>query len=210
MLRDELKKISKQFKESAPLEVVEIIEKSIAELAKGKILETSLKVGDKIPDFILANAMGKNINSKELLSEGPLVINFYRGGWWPFCNLELGGYQEILGEINEKGAQLIAISPELPDNSISLKEKLNLGYEILSDLDNKTAKSFGIVFTVAGELKKIYENFGLDLEKINGTTTSELPVPATYVVDRDGSIILAHLDFDYTTRMEPEEVLEVL
>lgn len=81
MLRDELKKISKQFKESAPLEVVEIIEKSIAELAKGKILETSLKVGDKIPDFILANAMGKNINSKELLSEGPLVINFYRGGW---------------------------------------------------------------------------------------------------------------------------------
>ncbi len=121
MLADELKKISKQFKENTPTEIVETIEKSIDELAEGKILETSLKVGDKMPNFILSNAIGKNISSKELLSHGPLVINFYRGGWWPFCNLELGGYQEILGEINKKGAQLIAMSPELPDNSIPLR-----------------------------------------------------------------------------------------
>jgi hypothetical protein len=81
MLKDELKKISKQFKENAPADILEKIEKSIAELAEGKILETSLKVGDKIPDFILSNALGQNISSKKLLSEGPLVINFYRGGW---------------------------------------------------------------------------------------------------------------------------------
>lgn len=105
---------------------------------------------------------------------------------------------------------MIAISPELPDDSISLKEKLNLGFEILTDLDNVVAKSFGIVFPIEGELKKIYKGFGLDIEKINGTTAWELPIPATYVVDREGKIILAHVDVDYTTRMEPEEVLEVL
>jgi len=105
---------------------------------------------------------------------------------------------------------LVAMSPELPDDSISLKEKLNLGFEILTDLDNVVAKSFGIVFSIEGELKKVYQGFGLDLEKMHGSSAAELPVPATYVVDKEGTIILAHLDFDYTTRMEPEEVLEVL
>lgn len=81
MLADELKKISKQFKESAPADIVETIEKSIAEVAEGKILQTSLKVGDKMPEFTLSNAVGNSISSTELLSKGPLVVNFYRGGW---------------------------------------------------------------------------------------------------------------------------------
>ena len=81
MLADELKKISKQFKESAPADIVETIEKSIAEVTEGKILQTSLKVGDKMPEFTLSNAVGEPISSTDLLSNGPLVVNFYRGGW---------------------------------------------------------------------------------------------------------------------------------
>ncbi|WP_333781293.1 peroxiredoxin-like family protein [Oceanirhabdus sp. W0125-5] len=124
--------------------------------------------------------------------------------------MELGGYQEILPEIHSKGAQLVAISPELPDNSLSLSEKLELDFEILSDLNNEIAKKFGIVFELSDELKPLYEKFGVDLPKTQGNKNFELPVPATYVVDGDGTIILAHLDIDYTRRLEPEEVLEVL
>lgn len=110
-----------------------------------------------------------------MLSKGSLVINFYRGGWWTYCNLELGGYQEIL-----------------------------------TDLNNKVAKSFGIVFALEDELKEIYKGFGIDLNKTQGNKNYELPVPATYVVDQNGTIILAHVEIDYTTRMEPEDVLMVL
>lgn len=104
----------------------------------------------------------------------------------------------------------MAISPELPDESLSLIEKHNLEYEILTDLENKVAKGFGIVFSIEGELRKTFDGFGLDLAAVHGNPNYELPVPATYVIDKNGIIILAHADVDHTTRMEPEDVLEVL
>lgn len=105
---------------------------------------------------------------------------------------------------------MVAISPELPDASLSLKEKLDLKYEILTDLNNELAKAFGIAFSMEDELIDIYEGFGIDLKSTHGNENYELPVPASYVVDKDGTIILAHVEIDYTTRMEPEDVLEVL
>ena len=104
----------------------------------------------------------------------------------------------------------MAVSPELPDDSLSLSEKLELDFEILSDFNNEFARKLGIVFSLAEELKHLYVQFGVDLPKTQGNENFELPVPATYVVDGDGTIILAHIDIDYTRRLEPEEVLKVL
>lgn len=210
MLTEELKKINQKFKKDAPSELVEKIEASIAKLAEDKLLNKALKVGSKMPKFILSNATGKQIDSEALLSNGPLVINFYRGGWWPYCNLELGGFQEILKDIHNKGAQLVAITPEIPDETLSTTDKLNLEFEILTDSSNELAKQFGIVFSLENEMKDIYNGFGIDLKATQGNENYELPVPATYVVDQNGVITLAHIDVDYTTRMEPEEVLSVL
>jgi len=209
-LNEQLRKIHEEFVGSASQEVLDTFESASQKLAEENIEEKALKVGDKMLSFELKNAVGKIMKSSELLAKGPLVINFYRGAWWPYCNIELGGFQEILTEIHSKGAQLVAISPELPDNSLSLSEKLELEFEILSDFNNDIARKFGIVFELTDELKPLYEKFGVDLPKTQGNENFELPVPATYVVDGDGTIVLAHIDIDYTRRLEPEEVLEVL
>ncbi len=113
-------------------------------------------------------------------------------------------------EIKEHRAQLIAISPNLPDKSLSTVEKNSLGFEVLSDVGNKVAREFGLVFTSAEELHHIYQQFGFDIPGDNGDDTYELPIPATYVVDTDGTIILSFVDADYTKRLEPMEVIKAL
>ena len=139
-----------------------------------------------------------------------MVINFYRGGWCPYCNVELREFQKVLPEIKELGATLIAISPELPDNSLSTKEKNELDFEVLSDQGNKVAKDFGLVFEMADELKKVYDKFGLDIPKFNGDDSWEIPMPATYVIDSDGTVKFSFVDADYTVRAEPSDVIEAL
>jgi len=206
----ELKKINDQFLETVPPKAVSILTKSAEKLAKQNIEAKALKVGDKMPPFMLKNAVGDLVESEALLEEGPLVLNFYRGAWCPYCNIELAGYQEILPEIQATGAQLVAISPELPDSSLNLIEKHALKYEILSDTGNDLARDLGLVFSLGEEMKGLYKEFGIDLEKANGNSAFELPVPATYVVDENGTVILSYVNIDYTNRLEPEEVLAVL
>lgn len=113
-------------------------------------------------------------------------------------------------EILDRGAQVVAISPELPKNSKHLKEKLNLDYELLSDAENKVAKSFGIAFSLNEELIEVYKGFGIDLKESNGSKNSELPIPGTYVINSEGIVIFSYLDLDYTKRMEPKEILDIL
>jgi len=209
-LKYELHKMHNKFLENASPETISILKKTAEKLAKERIEDRALKVGDKLPSFMLKNAVGDTIESDELLEAGPLVINFYRGAWCPYCNVELAGYQEILSEIHAAGAQLIAVSPELPDSSLSLIDKHALKYEILSDINNAVARELGLVFSLTEEMQKLYKEFGIDLFKSQGNSAYELPVPATYVVDESGTVILSYVDIDYTTRMEPEEVLTVL
>ena len=179
-------------------------------LTQSGITNNALKVGDKAPFFSLPKANNESISSAELLQKGPLVINFYRGGWCPYCNLELRAYQQILPEIKELGAQLAAISPNLPDKSLSTVKKNSLDFYVLSDVGNKVAGDFGLVFTLDEELLPIYKQFGIILSEENGDDSFELPIPATYVLNSDGAIVLAFPDADYTKRLEPEEVVNVL
>jgi peroxiredoxin len=209
-LKFELAKVNENFMKVAPKDIIDLFKRQAEKLAHKEIGKTALKLGDKLPDFELENSIGEKINSYDLLSNGPLVISFYRGKWCPYCNLEIQAYQEVLPEIRDLGAQLVGISPELPDNSMSLVEKYSLKFEILSDIDNKLANKFGLTYYVEKELQEAYKNLGIDLVSSQGNSNYELPVPATYVVNSNGTIVLAFIDTDYTKRLDPSEVIETL
>ncbi len=175
-------------------------------------LDHALSVGQSAPDFTLPDAFGRPVSLQTVLAKGPVIISFYRGEWCPFCNLELRSLQGVLPEVQELGATLIAISPEKPDHGIVATEKNKLTFPVLSDLVNKVARQFGIVFQVGQELKDLSENtFKNDLAARNGDDSYELPVPATFVIDTTGIIRFAHVDVDYMLgRAEPEAVLAAL
>ena len=147
---------------------------------------------------------------KDLLAAGPVVLSFYRGGWRPYCNLELRALQPALPEITRLGATLVAVSPQTPDESLSTAEKNALAFPVLSDAGSATAKSFGIAYDLAEELRPIYARFGHALPDKNGDESWVLPIPATYVIDTDGTIALAFVDVDYRNRLEPAEILTAL
>ncbi len=187
-----------------------VMQQATVDLEASGILEQTLKVGDTIPDFALPDATGQSVNIRDLLAQGPAVIAFYRGGWCPYCNLELKALQNALASIQETGATLVAISPETPDNSLTTQEKNVLTFPVLSDVDNQVARQFGLVFKLPMSLLPIYEKFGIDLVAYNGNDHYELPIPATYVVQSNGEIVYAFADVDYTKRAEPSEVVNTL
>ena len=209
-LQAELQKTKEEFIGQIPKEISEIMNSATETLIQSGIVENSLKEGDKMPTFSLPNAINEIVSSDMLLKEGPLVINFYRGGWCPYCNIELKAFQAVLPEITKLGAQLVAISPNLPDKSLSSIEKHTLSFQVLSDLQNKVARQFGLVYTLDEKLQPLYKQMGIDLPEFNGDESYELPLPATYVVDVDGLIKLAFADVDYTKRLEPDKVIETL
>jgi peroxiredoxin len=115
-----------------------------------------------------------------------------------------------LPRIEELGAGLVAVSPQTPDNSVSTAERMKLTFEVLSDVGNRVARQFGIVYVLSEELRPIFAGFGIDIPAANGDDTFELPIPATYVIDRDRKIRMAFVDADYTKRVDPEVVISVL
>lgn len=173
------------------------------------VLNKALNVGDKAPDFTLKNALNELVSLYGELKKGPVVLTWYRGGWCPYCNITLHYLQEKLPEFKTAGATLMAITPELPDNSLNTAEKHNLEFTVLSDVGNGIAKEYGVVFKLTNEVAAIYqEAFGL--HEVNGDDSNELPLAATYVIDTDGVVQYAFLDADYRKRAEVSEVLAVL
>ena len=209
-LQAELQKTKEEFSGQIPEEVSQIMQSATETLIQSGIAQTCLKEGNKMPAFSLPNARNEIVSSDKLLKQGPLVINFYRGGWCPYCSLELKAFQDILPEITKLGAQLVAISPNLPDKSLSSIQKDALSFQVLSDLQNKVARQFGLVYTLDAKLQPLYKQMGIDLPEFNGDESYELPLPATYVVDSDGIIKLAFADVDYTKRLEPNKVIDML
>ena len=209
-LTQELNAFKEQFKTSQPEEIKAVMAQATIDLIDSQLAENSLGEGDKIPNFSLPNAVGKEVTLESLLNKGALVISFYRGGWCPYCNMELRALQQALPEIEANGATLVAISPETPDNSLSTQEKNELTFEVLSDRNNLLAKQLGLVFTLPESLRPIYSNFGIDIPAHNGDRTFELPLPATYVVAADGTVIYRFATGDYTERLDPAEIVKVL
>ena len=209
-LTQDLAQFAAKMKDQLPAEAQVTMAKAGNEIAQLGIEDQSLKVGDAIPPVTLPNALGKSVAVPDLLKAGPVVIAFYRGGWCPYCNMELRALQQALPAIKAQGAQLVAIAPETPDNSLSTQEKNDLSFEVLSDVGNQVARAFGLVFTLPEYLRPLYQNFGIDLEAYNGDSSFELPVPATYVVDTKGTIVHAFVNVDYTQREDPENIVAAL
>jgi len=210
-LLDELKNYQEEFSKKVPKEVQEIMLKATKKLAEDRLSKNALKVGDIAKDFKLANAANNQVSLfDELEKNNFVVINFYRGVWCPYCNLELKALQSINEELNNLGAKLIAISPQTPDASLSTKEKNELAFEVLSDSHNKIAKEYGLVFSLAEELRPIYESFGIDIVGLNQEDSFELPMPATYVINKNKEIIYSFIDEDYTKRCEPQDIIDII
>jgi len=206
-LTKQLQELAEGSKERHPGEAQEIMKTAIDVLKQEKLTLTSLKTGDVLPTIILPNAMGFEVSIDKLLKSGKVVLVFYRGGWCPYCNLALKAYQEILPQIKEKGAALVAISPEAPDNALTTKQNNELQFEVLSDIDNKIAKKLRLRYTLPNSLVSLYSSFGINLESSQQNKDNALPIAATYVINEEGIVSYHFLEEDYKLRADPKEIL---
>jgi peroxiredoxin len=208
-LKEQLAEYRADWFKRVPAERQAIMERHINELRNG-LARDALKVGDRAPEIVLTNAKGETVDVGTLLKRGPVIVTFYRGGWCPYCNLELRAFQKILPDIEAVGAALVAISPEKPDDTLSTAEKNALSFEVLSDVGQKVGRAFGLVYIFNDELKRAYKEFGRDIPATNGANEWALPISAAYIVGSDGTVIYAYTDADYRDRADPEEVLMLL
>lgn len=193
-----------------PAEVIDDLNIGWNEIMSMDLATPCLKVGSRAPDFSLPSATGKTVCLSDQLTCGPVVLTFYRGAWCPFCNLALQTYQRSLDKIKAKGATLIAVSPQTPDYSLSMKEKNALAFEVLSDKGSKVSAQYGLAFKTPLAHQKILALFDMPLSKVNGDDTGLIPVPATYVIGRDSVIAWAHIDPNYRHRGEVDDILAAL
>ena len=193
-----------------PQEVRTTMMQCTTDLKESGVEDRALKAGDSIPDFELPNQHGEMRRLYHYLAISPVVLNIYRGGWCPYCNLEMQALGKALPEIEAKGARLIGMSPETPSKAETTADANGIAIDILSDSGNKVSEKLGLVFELPEALRPIYRNFGLDLPACNGDDSFRLPVPATYIIRRDGIISYAFVNADYTRRMEPAEILQQL
>lgn len=182
----------------------------VRDLKANRMTEASVKAGVRIPDFALPNTEGMIVSASGLLARGPVVVSFFRGGWCPYCTLELAALQGALPEIERLSATLVAITPDTGSALMAAKRDNRLGYEVLSDVDLGVGLAFGIIFRVPDAIRALYLRLGIDLSERHGNDAWFLPLPATYVVATDGIIRHAELEPDFKQRMEPAEILQVL
>ncbi|KAG9236619.1 thioredoxin-like protein [Amylocarpus encephaloides] len=206
-LSAQLSAVLEGFSQKAPPDVVKVIRESVADFDASFQRDLTIKPGQKLPPFNLSDALGNQIRSDELLARGPLLITFYRGEWCPYCNLALRALQQHLDEFTAKGVTLVGISPSLPNSSLSMTEKNDLKFQVLSDVRNEYAKELGILFPMPDSLRPVFAQFGNDMKAFNGDDSFEVPVPATFLVDREGVVRNAFIETDYSKRVEPSTVL---
>ena len=209
-LQQQLDAFKAEFARTAPTGRPTLYEAKIEELRASFALDRAIRTGEQAPEFTLPDQRGKGVSLATLLGSGPAVVTFYRGGWCPYCNIQLRAYQAMLPEMTALGARLVAISPQLPDGSLSTAEANELTFDVLSDVGNRIARSFGLVWSLSEELREALLSNNKGLPGINGDDSWELPVPATYVVARDGRVALAAVDVDYRNRLEPDAILATL
>ncbi len=208
---DDLQKLIQQLEEMLPAEEFAVFNRDAQTLADRYTDPLQIKLDAAAPDFILPNATGQSIQLSKYWARGPVVLTFYRGAWCPYCNLQLRQLQESLPEFQAKGAQLLAVSPMTPDQSLSLQEKSELGFEVLSDVGNQVARKYTTVFRndeapIAAMTKLGYDFFGF-----YGDDSAELPVPATFIINQQGLVRFAFSGGgDYRKRVEPSDLFAVL
>ena len=190
-----------------PAETQAIHAQAVAELKARQLSATILPVGAKAADFELPDHNGAPVNSSTLRAKGRLVLCFIRGRWCPFCVGQMEAMNLVLPQIENAGATLVAISPQTVKQSFFMHDQHKLRFPLLSDVGNRLARQFGLTYRVPPAQEAVYRRAFVNLPFTNGDDIWELPIPATYIVDRDGTILYASADEDYTQRPEPMEVV---
>jgi peroxiredoxin len=193
-----------------PQDVSDLITRELGALEQAGTAP-GLSVGDEAPDFELPDATGRQVRLSDLLRDGPVVLSFYRGEWCPYCNLTLHTWQQRLDDLSNAGGRFVAVTPQRPSDALSLTEKHQLAFPVLSDETQDVIRAYKLHFDLPSALKDLYGNaWGLDLTEQNADGSWSLPGPGTFVVDRDRKIRFAFAWADYRVRAEPDEVLAAL
>lgn len=209
-LNQALEEAKQQFIAHTPAEVQAAMFRQIREQQESGMLY-GLQEGQKAKDFTLNNSAGVPVRLYDELAKGPVVLTFYRGGWCPYCSLQLQAYQKALPEIEALGAQLIAVSPQSPDNTLSQQEKQELRFQVLSDTNGLVAAIYNILYEVPPYVQEVMTNqFKMSLAEYNATDRWILPVPSTFMIDETGIIRSAYVNPDFMQRPAPEDILDQL
>lgn len=193
-----------------PLETQAIHARAVAGLKALHLAANVLPVGAKAPAFELPDHDGKIVPSSDLLAKGRLVLCFIRGRWCPFCVGQTEAMNLVLPQIEQAGATLVAISPQTVKQSFFMHDQHRLRFPLLSDEGNKLARQFGLTYRVPAIQEAVYRRAFVNLPFTNGDDSWELPIPATYILDRDGTVLYAFADEDYTERPEPADIVQLL
>ena len=193
-----------------PAETQAVHARAIAELKQRRLAANVLPLGARTPEFQLQDHDGKSVSSSDLLAKGRVVLCFIRGRWCPFCVAQMEAMNLILPEIDQAGAKLAAISPQTVQQSFFMRDQHKLRFPLLSDNGNNLARQFGLTYRVPEEQKAVYKRAFVNLPFVNGDDSWELPIPATYIIDRDGTVLYAFANEDYTERPEPEDIVRFL
>jgi peroxiredoxin len=191
-----------------PAELLEGFGRIRADQAAVDYAARAPKAGDRAPDFTLPDQLGRQVSLAGELQQGPVLLIFYRGEWCPYCNIMLRTYGLRATEFSGRGARLVAVSPQTPDNSLTMAQKHSLEFPLLSDEGGEVIGTYGLKYDVAS--RELYEAGGADLSKFNGEGGWILPAPAVFVIDRGGIVRLVSVNGDYTQRVEPEEAFAAL
>jgi peroxiredoxin len=209
--QSELDTFRTSWEERVGEQIARLIGGDIEDLRATGILDRTAKAGEALPATTnLVDSHGKSFDLAALAADKPLIVTFYRGGWCPYCNLELRAYQALLADIRAAGGELVAVSPELPDHALSTAGKNDVAYTVLSDVGGALASALGIRFTLSDKVKPFYEKAGHALPERNGDGTWALPMPATFVIERGGRIAEAFIEPDYRKRLDPRLALSAL
>ena len=210
-LQDQLDAITANTRKLVQPERLAISEQMVSDLFSTGIEDRILPVGTQAPSFALEDARtGKSVSSADLLALGPLVVNFFRGRWCPYCVTELETWRELIPHLRERGALFVAISPQTPVNSRKSVRQNKLSFPILSDTNNDVASAFGLKFALPDYLVELYRSLKNDLPAFNGDPSWTLPMPSRFVIAPDRAIVYAEINPDYTRRPEPEAMLPAL
>jgi len=193
-----------------PAETQAIHAQAVAELRARHLAANALPVGAKAPTFELPDHDGKAVSSAALLARGHLVLCFIRGRWCPFCVGQMEAMNLILPQIEQTGATLVAISPQTVKQTFFMRDQHKLRFPLLSDAGNKVARQFGITYRVPEAQEAVYRRAFVNLPFANGDESWELPIPATFILDRGGAVIYASANEDYTERPEPLDIVQAL
>src|SRR5438874_8270601 len=194
--------------EQAPAEVLEGFGRIRSAQAAVDYAARAPKVGGRAPGFTLPDQLRREVSLAGELQQGPVVLIFYRGEWCPYCNTMLRTYGLRAADFSQRGARLVAVSPQTPDNSLTMAEKHSLEFPVLSDEGGEVIETYGLKYDVAS--REVYETLGVDLSKFNGKGGWILPAPAVFVIDGEGIVRFAEANGDYTQRAEPDEALNAL